>query len=90
MLGLILWIVLWVGIGLFGNYLYGKKTYETLVMLKSKSNSEEEFKMLVAKEGGTSVGGVILVILMGFLIYAVLFGIGAMMMNGTGYGYREF
>jgi len=85
-IGFILWILLWVGMGLYGNYLYGKKTYETLVMLKTKYPEEDEFKRLVVKEGGTSIGGVVLVILMGIVLYAVLFAIGISAMNTSGYG----
>ncbi|NPA54494.1 MAG: DUF2628 domain-containing protein [Aquificae bacterium] len=84
-IGLVLWILLWVGVGVYGNYLYGQKTYESLVKLRNEYPNEEIFKQMLVKHGGTSVFGVILVILMGFIIYAVLAAIGMALLNMTEY-----
>jgi hypothetical protein len=71
-IGIIIWLVLWIGIGAIGNYLYGKYTYLKLLELKEAFKNEEEFKTQVAKTGGTSIGGVFIVILMAIAIYTVL------------------
>ena len=83
--GFILWIILWVGIGIYGNYLYGQKTYENLVKLKSEYPDQEIFKQMLVKNGGTSVLGVILVILMGIVIYAILAAIGMALIEAGDY-----
>ncbi len=90
LIGLILWIGMIVGLGMYGNYLYAIKTYETLTKLKTAYPDEEAFKQMVVKQGGTSIGGVFLVILMGLLVYGVLFAIGMLAMESTGNGYSEF
>ncbi len=74
-LGFILALVYWIGLGVLANYLYGKFTYDKLVQLKAESSSEEEFKNKVAAAGGVSVAGVFLVILMGIGITAVFMAI---------------
>ncbi|WP_457639226.1 DUF2628 domain-containing protein [Persephonella sp.] len=75
LLGLIVWLALWIGIGMLGNYLYGKYTYNKLLELKVKFPDEEAFKMAVVKEGGTSVAGVFLVFLMALGISFVALGL---------------
>ncbi len=85
LLGFILWIGLWVGIGLYGNYLYAVKTYENLVKLKSSYPDEEIFKQMVVKQGGTSVFGILLVLLMGMVVYGILFAIGLAVIDNTRY-----
>ncbi len=87
--GFILWIFLWVGTGLYGNYLYAKKTYETLVKLKTEYTSEDDFKKMVVKEGGTSIAGVLIVLLMAFAIYLLLAAIGLAVTGGYS-EYKEF
>ncbi len=88
--GLILWTVLWVGLGMYGNYLYALKTYEDLTKLKMAYSDENMFKQMVVKKGGTSIFGVILVILMGLFIYGILFAIGITIMESTSNSYSEF
>ncbi len=89
LLGLLLWIVLWVGLGLYGNYLYAKKTYEDLLKLRASYSDENVFKQMVVKKGGTSVLGVIAVILMGILVYGILLAIGIAVTGGYN-NYSEF
>jgi len=84
--GFFIWLFLWIGVGMFGNYLYAKKTYETLFVLKQAYRQEQEFKSMVAKEGGTSIFGVIVVIVMAIAIYiSLLIFVSAYI--GTGYYY---
>ncbi len=70
--GLIVWLALWIGIGMFGNFLYGKYTYNKLVELKTTFQDEELFKNQVVKSGGTSIGGVFLIMLISFIIYFIV------------------
>ena len=86
-LGFIVWIVLWVGMGMFGNYFYAKKTYEALLVLKQAYPGETEFKNMVAKEGGTSIFGVIVVIVMALAIYISLLIFLSAYIGSTGYFY---
>ena len=87
-LGFILALVYWIGIGVLANYIYGKFTYEKLKKLKEESSSEEEFKNKVAAAGGVSVAGVFLVILMG-LVISTLF-IAVVMSLASQYQYTSF
>ena len=87
-IGLITWLVLWIGIGGFGNYFYGKFTYNKLLELKMAFPNENEFKSQVARAGGTSVAGIFIVLLMAFAIYLVLMLILYSMMGS--YSYTNF
>ncbi len=85
--GFIFWIFLWIMVGMFGNYLYAKKTYETLSILKSAYSDEQIFKNMVAKEGGTTVFGVILVILVAIAVYITLLIFLSAYIGSSGYYY---
>ncbi len=84
--GFFLWLALWVGVGMFGNYLYAKKTYEKLFVLRQAYPEEQDFKSTVAKEGGTSIFGIIVVIVIAIAIYVSLI-IFVSAFFGTGYYY---
>jgi len=64
-----MWLGLWIGIGMLGNYLYGRYTYKKLLELKIKFTDEDVFKTQVAKAGGTSVLGLFISALTLFIIY---------------------
>ncbi|RUM59330.1 MAG: DUF2628 domain-containing protein [Persephonella sp.] len=57
-------------LGIYGNYLYAKHTYKKLKKLKITANSDEEFKNLIEKKGGTSVLSVLIVIIIPILLIA--------------------
>ncbi len=85
-IGFFVWLLIWILVGMFGNYLYAKRTYEVLFTLKNAYPDKSQFNNMVAKEGGTTVFGVILVILIALAIYiALLVFISAYI--GTGYYY---
>jgi len=86
-IGMVISIALWVGLGMYGNFLYGKFTYEKLVQLKLITSDKEQLKLLASKKGGTSVLAVIIgiVILLLFLLFGVYaLSIGTGMTNGSG------
>ncbi len=87
-LGILIWLGLWIGIGAIGNYLYGKYTYNKLLELKMAFPNEEEFKAQAARAGGTSVGGIFIVVLIAFAVYIVLALISYSMMGH--YSYTNF
>jgi len=89
LIGIIAGLILWVGIGMYGNYFYGKFTYNKLVELKSTYTDEELFKQQIVKSGGTSIAGVLLVILMSFGIY-LLFVLIAYSAFAPEYSYTNF
>jgi hypothetical protein len=55
---------IWIGVGIFGNYLYGRYTYNKLLKLKIAFSDENIFKEQSTKSGGTTVGGIFIAILM--------------------------
>jgi hypothetical protein len=77
-IGFFLWLSAWIGVGMFGNYLYGKYTYEKLKELKFLYPNEADFKTAVIEKGGTSIIDVILIMILSFFIYAVMIKISLM------------
>ncbi len=73
-LSLILGLALWIGLGVFGNYLYAKFTYEKLMKLKLIHKDEESLKLAASQAGGTSVLAVAiaLAIFIGLYILAII------------------
>ncbi len=67
-IGFIFSLIIWFGVGIFGNYLYGKFTYEKLTALKLAYGDGEALKQAAILNGGTSVLSVFLFILLGFFI----------------------
>jgi len=55
-------------LGIYGNYIYGHFTYKKLKELSLIAKNEEELKLLAAQKGGTSVGWVLLAILISSLL----------------------
>ncbi|EDP73346.1 DUF2628 domain-containing protein [Hydrogenivirga sp. 128-5-R1-1] len=87
-IGILIWLGLWFGIGAVGNYLYGKFTYNKLTQLRTAFPDENEFKAQVVKAGGTSIGGIFIVLLMTIAISVVLVLISYSMMGN--YTYTNF
>jgi hypothetical protein len=83
-IGSIFSLIFWIGIGIFGNYLYGKFTYRKLSVLRSAFTDDELFKQEVIKSGGTSILGVFLFIILALLL-ALLISIATI--NITEYGH---
>jgi hypothetical protein len=60
-IGMFISLAIFIGLGLFGNYLYGKFTYEKLTKLKITANGDKEtLRQLAFQKGGTSVTAVII------------------------------
>ncbi len=86
-LGFFLWLAAWISVGIFGNYLYGKYTYEKLKELKLLNPDERNFKTAVIEKGGTSILDVILIIILSFFIYAVMIKISLMLIGTPDWDY---
>ncbi len=67
--GILIWLVLWFGTGMFGNYLYAIKTYQDLMEIKVTTHTQELFEKRVVEKGGTTFLGVLLMIVFGLIIY---------------------
>ena len=70
-LGWIVGLAIWIGIGLFGNYIYGQHVYKKLKELSLIAKNEEELRTLALQKGGTSVIAVIILIVL-VLIFEIL------------------
>ncbi len=64
---------LWVGFGLFGNYLYYIHVKKKVMEISIQYPSEEEQKLILQKEGGTSWVSVFLFILI-FILFSGFMG----------------
>ncbi len=65
-------LAIWIGLGLFGNYIYSYFTYNKLLEIKNLAKNEEEIRFLAIQKGGTSVVGVLVLIGI-FILLEILF-----------------
>jgi hypothetical protein len=59
-------LAMWIGLGVFGNYLYAKFTYDKLMKLKLMHKDEESLKLAASQAGGTSVLAVVIAVIIIF------------------------
>lgn len=71
-LGLFISLALWIGLGMVGNYLYGKFTYNKLTELKIAFPEESKFKEEVLKAGGTSVLGSFIALFIAIFVWIII------------------
>ena len=71
-IGFILALALWIGLGLFGNYIYGQYVYKRLKELSLMAKNEDELKILVLQKGGVSVIAVIILTVLFLLLELIV------------------
>ncbi len=76
-IGFMLALALWIGLGLFGNYIYGQYVYKRLKELSLMAKNEDELKMLALQKGGVSVVAVIILIVLLLLLELIAIGLAA-------------
>ena len=74
-LGWIVALVIWVSMGLFGNYIYGQYVYKKLKELSLIAKSNDELRMLAMQKGGTSILAVVVLIVLFLILEFILVAI---------------
>jgi len=95
-IGLFLTLGMWVGLGMYGNYLYAKFTYRKLKELEAIfDKNDKDFKKIAYNEGKATfadVAGIIFLLVMGSMIYIyilvfMILGLSAVTMGSLGSRY---
>ncbi|RUM60913.1 MAG: DUF2628 domain-containing protein [Persephonella sp.] len=86
LINIIAGLVVWIGFGMFGNYVYAMHTYKKLKELSLISSNPEDLKKLALQKGGTSVLAVFILIGIFLAIEIIILMLFAVSSNNY-YGY---